>query len=65
MAAPAVAGIGSVLGGGGGPGGAGSNRGTMFISLKPAAGRAGITTEQVIEAWATLRLRGQQERGLT
>jgi multidrug efflux pump len=33
MADPAVAGIGSSLGSGG-PGG-GSNRGTMFISLKP------------------------------
>ena len=35
MADPAVAGIGSSLGGSGGPGGGGSNRGTMFISLKP------------------------------
>ena len=37
MADPAVAGIGSSLGSGGGPG-AGSNRGTMFISLKPPGG---------------------------
>src|SRR6202011_2443318 len=37
MADPAVAGVGSILGGGGGPGGAGSNRGTMFISLRPPA----------------------------
>ena len=47
MADPAVAGIGSVLGGGGGPGT--SNRGTMFISLKPPEERAGMTTEQVID----------------
>ncbi|MFL6820713.1 MAG: efflux RND transporter permease subunit [Bradyrhizobium sp.] len=49
MADPAVAGIGSVLGGGGGAGGAGSNRGTMFISLKPPAQRDGMTTPQVID----------------
>ena len=41
MADPAVAGIGSTLGGGGGPGGGGSNRGTMFISLKPPEERGG------------------------
>jgi multidrug efflux pump len=49
MADPAVAGIGSVLGGGGGPGGGGSNRGTMFISLKPPEERSGLTTAQVID----------------
>jgi multidrug efflux pump len=49
MADPAVAGIGSVLGGGGGPGGGGSNRGTMFISLKPPEERGGISTAQVID----------------
>jgi multidrug efflux pump len=49
MADPAVAGIGSVLGGGGGPGGGGSNRGTMFISLKPPEERGGLTTAQVID----------------
>src|SRR5246127_4950764 len=49
MADPAVAGIGSVLGGGGGPGGAGSNRGMMFISLKPVAERGGLTTALVID----------------
>jgi multidrug efflux pump len=49
MADPAVAGVGSVLGGGGGPGGAASNRGVMFISLKPPAERTGMTTEQVID----------------
>ncbi len=49
MADPAVAGIGSVLGGAGGPGGGGSNRGTMFISLKPPEERGGITTAQVID----------------
>ena len=49
MADPAVAGIGSVLGGAGGPGGGGSNRGVMFISLKPPEERGGITTAQVID----------------
>jgi multidrug efflux pump len=49
MADPAVAGIGSVLGGAGGPGGGGSNRGVMFISLKPPQERGGITTAQVID----------------
>src|SRR2546423_4528805 len=49
MADPAVAGIGSVLGGGGGPGGSGSHRGVMFISLKPPAERNGMTTAQVID----------------
>ncbi|ABD07602.1 Acriflavin resistance protein [Rhodopseudomonas palustris HaA2] len=49
MADPAVAGVGSVLGGGGGPGGGGSNRGTMFINLKPSAERDGVTTQQVID----------------
>jgi multidrug efflux pump len=48
MADPAVAGIGSILGAGG-PGGGGSNRGIMFISLKPAAERDGMTTAQVID----------------
>ncbi len=46
---PAVAGLGSSLGGSGGPGG-GSNRGRMFISLKPLAERdGGVTTQQVID----------------
>jgi multidrug efflux pump len=49
MADPAVAGIGSVLGGGGGPGGGTSNRGTMFISLKPPEERGGATTASVID----------------
>lgn len=49
MADPAVAGIGSSLGSGGGPGGAGSNRGTMFISLKPPEERAGLSTQLVID----------------
>ncbi|UVO25408.1 efflux RND transporter permease subunit [Bradyrhizobium arachidis] len=48
MADPAVAGIGSVLGGGG-PGGATSNRGTMFISLKPPEEREYISTQLVID----------------
>ena len=49
MADPAVAGIGSILGGSGGPGGGGANRGTMFISLKPPAERDGLTTALVID----------------
>jgi multidrug efflux pump len=49
MSDPAVAGIGSVLGGAGGPGGGGSNRGVMYISLKPPEQRVGITTAQVID----------------
>src|SRR5207342_417146 len=49
MADPAVAGIGSSLGSGGGPGGGGSNRGTMFISLKPPEERGGLSTAQVID----------------
>jgi multidrug efflux pump len=44
MADPAVAGIGSVLGGG-----ATSNRGTMYITLKPPAERGGLTTALVID----------------
>jgi multidrug efflux pump len=44
MADPAVAGIGSVLGGG-----ATSNRGTMFITLKPPAERDGLNTQLVID----------------
>jgi multidrug efflux pump len=47
MADPAVAGVGSILGGGG-PGG-GFNRGTMYIDLKPAAQRGGLTTALVID----------------
>jgi multidrug efflux pump len=49
MADSAVAGIGSVLPSGGGPGGAASNRGTMFITLKPPAERGYIATETVID----------------
>jgi multidrug efflux pump len=48
MADPAVASVGSILAGGG-PFGGGSNRGTMFINLKPPADRAGQTTSQVID----------------
>lgn len=46
MADPAVAGVGSILGGGG-PGG--SNRGTMFINLKPSAERGGLATILVLD----------------
>src|SRR5205809_73010 len=49
MADPAVAGIGSSLGSGGGPGGGGSNRGVMFISLKPPEEREGQSTATVID----------------
>jgi multidrug efflux pump len=52
VADPAVAGVGSSVsggGGGGGPFGGTSNRGTMFINLKPPAERGGLTTEQVID----------------
>jgi multidrug efflux pump len=48
LADPAVAGVGSSLGGSGGPGG-GSNRGMMFISLKPLDQRDSLTTQQVID----------------
>jgi multidrug efflux pump len=49
MADPAVAGVGSSLGGSGGPGGGGANRGMMFISLKDLDARGGLTTTQVID----------------
>jgi multidrug efflux pump len=42
MADPALAGVGSILGGS-------SNRGTMYISLKPMAERPGLTTQQAID----------------
>ena len=44
MADPAVAGIGSVLGGG-----STANRGVMYITLKPPGERDGLTTAQVID----------------
>jgi multidrug efflux pump len=47
MTDPAVASLGSIVGGNSGTGGA--NRGTMFISLKPLADRAGLTTQLVID----------------
>ncbi|MDB5627223.1 MAG: acriflavine resistance protein, partial [Tardiphaga sp.] len=50
LADQAVASVGSSLGGSGGPGGGGANRGTMFISLKATADRDGkIATQQVID----------------
>ncbi len=48
IADPGVAGVGSITGGTGGPGG-GANRGQMFISLKPIAERDGLTTQQVMD----------------
>ncbi len=47
MADPAVQGIGSSLGGS--TARAGSNRGFMYITLKPSAQRDGLTTQQVID----------------
>ncbi|WP_439925338.1 efflux RND transporter permease subunit [Nitrobacter sp. JJSN] len=47
MADPAVEGIGSSIGGSGARGG--SNRGFMYITLKPPAERDGLTTQQVID----------------
>ncbi|HEX7792655.1 MAG TPA: efflux RND transporter permease subunit [Afipia sp.] len=49
IADPAVEGVGSSLGGSGGPGGGGANRGTMFISLKDIDQRGGLSTTQVID----------------
>ena len=50
LADQAVATVGSSLGGSGGPGGGGANRGIMFISLKPPADRDGkVATQQVID----------------
>ncbi len=48
IADPAVAGVGSVLSGAGGPFGGTSNRGLMFISLKPPEER-GLTTAAAID----------------
>jgi multidrug efflux pump len=47
IADSAVAGVGSITGAGFGPGG--SNRGLMFITLKPSAERNGLTTALVID----------------
>jgi multidrug efflux pump len=50
LADQAVASVGSSLGGAGGPGGGGSNRGVMFISLKsPSEREGGVSTQQVID----------------
>jgi multidrug efflux pump len=49
LADPAVQSVGSSLGGSGGPGGGGANRGTMFIALKDTAERAGVSTDMVID----------------
>jgi hydrophobe/amphiphile efflux-1 (HAE1) family protein len=51
---PAVAGLGSSVGSGGGPGGTSVNRGRLFVSLKPPEERGYVTTQQVIG-----RLRGK------
>ncbi|WP_027534951.1 efflux RND transporter permease subunit, partial [Bradyrhizobium sp. WSM3983] len=49
LADPAVAGLGSVVGSGGGVGGQGANRGIMFINLKPPDQRGYVSTETVID----------------
>ncbi|MCG2673363.1 efflux RND transporter permease subunit [Bradyrhizobium sp. GCM10023182] len=49
LADPAVAGLGSVVGSGGGVGGQGANRGIMFINLKPPDQRGYVSTEIVID----------------
>ena len=50
LADQAVATVGSSLGGSGGPGGGGANRGIMYISLKAPADRDGkVATQQVID----------------
>src|SRR5260221_10960207 len=49
MADPAVAGIGSVVGGGGGPGGRGSHRRSTVSRLTPAGAPRGGTTALVID----------------
>ncbi|MBV9955787.1 MAG: efflux RND transporter permease subunit [Pseudolabrys sp.] len=51
---PAVAGLGSSVGSGGGPGGASVNRGRLFVSLKPLAERDNVPTQRVV---ARLRAR--------
>jgi multidrug efflux pump len=54
LADPAVAGLGSSVGSGGGPGGSSINRGRLFISLKPLEERNNQSTQQVVN-----RLRGR------
>ena len=49
LADPAVAGLGSIVGSGGGAGGQSANRGVMYISLKPPEDRGFISTELVID----------------
>jgi multidrug efflux pump len=49
LADPAVASVGSTLGGGGGPMGGGASRGTMYISLKPLDARDGVSTQSMID----------------
>jgi multidrug efflux pump len=48
LADPAVAGLGSSVGSGGGPGGTAVNRGRLFVSLKPPEQRGYATTQQVL-----------------
>ncbi|MCK9907938.1 efflux RND transporter permease subunit [Microbacteriaceae bacterium K1510] len=54
LADPAVSGLGSSVGSGGGPGGSSINRGRLFISLKPLEERGYVSTQQVVN-----RLRGR------
>ena len=46
---PAVAGVGSSIGGTGGPGGTTSNQGKLYISLKSLADRGNMASAQVID----------------
>jgi multidrug efflux pump len=48
LADPAVSGLGSSVGSGGGPGGSSINRGRLFISLKPLDERGNVSTQQVV-----------------
>jgi multidrug efflux pump len=48
LADPAVEHVGSSIGGSRGPGGGGSNRGRMFVNLKPLEERGGLATSRVI-----------------
>jgi multidrug efflux pump len=48
LADPAVAGLGSSVGSGGGPGGGSINRGRLFISLKPLAERGNVSSQLVV-----------------
>jgi len=48
LADPAVSGLGSSVGSGGGPGGSSINRGRLFIGLKPLEERGNVSSQQVV-----------------